>query len=55
MIRKLIIKQKMGPILPTRTRLLNVYDYDNKKRTKYLEQNRCVSPMEHRQTDKQVN
>lgn len=63
MIRKLIIKRTMSPILPTSktssTTLLkvkdNVKDFNNEKHTKYLNKDRPISAMEHRNADIQTN
>ena len=61
MIRKLIIKRTTSPILPTRspqattTTLLHIRDNAKEpiteKRTKYLDRDRPISAMEHRQAD----
>jgi hypothetical protein len=62
MIRKLIIKRTMSPILPTSTTagttLLRIHDHVKdttiEKRTKYLDRDRPISAMEHRQADIQI-
>ncbi|CAF0956353.1 unnamed protein product [Rotaria sordida] len=58
MIRKLIIKRTMSPILSNRTTLIRTKDNDKEvkieKRIKYLERNRPMSIMEHRQIDNQT-
>ena len=59
MIRKLIIKRTMSPLLPTSktkgTTLLrindNIKDINNEKNIKYLDRDRPISAMEHRQID----
>ena len=60
MIRKLIIKRTMSPILSkshgSGTTLLRVHDHDQKhttmeKRTKYFDRDRPISAMEHRHGD----
>ena len=62
MIRKLIIKRTMSPILPASSTsgktLLRRHANDNQetmeKRTKYLDRDRPISAMEHRQADIQI-
>lgn len=62
MIRKLIIKRTMSPILPSSstaaTTLLRIHDNDKEttveRRTKYLHRDRPISAMEHRQADIQT-
>lgn len=62
MIRKLIIKRTMSPILPTSstggTTLLRIHDNIKnttvEKHTKYLDRDRPISAMEHRQADIQL-
>ena len=69
MIRKLIIKRTMSPIVPnsttttttataTGTTLLRIHDTEKEttieKRTKYLDRDRPISAMEHRQADIQT-
>ncbi len=62
MIRKLIIKRTMSPILPTSTTsgttLLRIHDKMKdtavERRTKYLDRDRPISAMEHRQADIQT-
>ena len=62
MIRKLIIKRTMSPILPssttTGTTLLRIHDNEKEttieRRTKYLHKDRPISAMEHRQADIQI-
>lgn len=63
MIRKSIIKRTMSPILPsssttTGTTLLRIHDNDKEttveRRTKYLNRDRPISAMEHRQADIQT-
>ncbi len=62
MIRKLIIKRTMSPILPTSsttgTTLLRIHDNTREttveRRTKYLDKDRPISAMEHRQADIQI-
>ena len=63
MIRKLIIKRTMSPVLPisktSGTTLLKVKDTikdsTNEKCTKYLNKDRPISAMEHRNADIQLN
>ena len=64
MIRKLIIKRTMSPLLPTSTTatsgttLLRIHDNEKEttveRRTKYLDRDRPISAMEHRQADIQT-
>ncbi|CAF2556376.1 unnamed protein product [Rotaria sp. Silwood2] len=58
MIRKLIIKRTMSPMLSNRTTLIRTKNNDKEvkieKRTKYLEPDRLMSTMEYHQTDNQT-
>jgi hypothetical protein len=58
MMRKLIIKRTMSPSLPTATTgttLLRIHDNEKEttieRRIKYLDRDRPISAMEHRQAD----